>query len=258
MKTINDFNRPLKPRPPKDEKPQAEIELAHRSGLAALIASEPNSVDLISVACFEKTCEYPLHRFWKEVKRVLKPTGNIIITGTDKFMALICLTAPHDYRSHEYVLPLFEEEIRHTRRPVENHLRVVVYQPTYLSYYKPQLQDTSHAEHNPIIEKHNPIFEPDYSAFRYPHSLLDIHRHLEWEDHRVHNVYIELYEYLYMTYSKPNAKVLDLCPLHSYGATAALKTGRSYHGFIYSYLKYEAARNELDWASKHIKHITAH
>lgn len=257
MKSIHQFNEPVKAKH-KHERPN--IQLSNQSGFSALKQTQSHSIDLVTASLFHES-EMPLLALWPQLKRVLKPTGNFIVIAPMTVLSKFLITG-RKYFNHDYVYALptciTPNKPRPCRdKPIPSHLGIAVFSFSYVPQYFPQLEPTTHSLHkNPLCERHNPIYEPDYADFKWPDSVIgpEIHHHREFEDIRISNPYVELYGYLLDTYTLTGQKILDLAANSSDNAVASLLKGRDYTGYIYCSARFWDAKDKLDWASKHLKY----
>ena len=245
MKDLFQFNEPL-----KQPRFKPSVSLDHRSGIAAIKQSPSHSKDLILVSLFKDYNHLPLKALFAEAKRVLRHDGNLIIVGTEPVLSRFRIYGKKYYR-HEYTYPIHKSLLEPHKKngPVPSHVSVAVFQFSHDSFYRPMLSPRF-PHKDPVISPHNPIWEPDYHG-DWPTSTLYIYRFKEFEDERIYNPMVDLYRFLYETYSKPGSSILSLSAISAEGV-AAVKTARNYTGCIYHEHDYLIARQRLEWAKKHL------
>jgi site-specific DNA-methyltransferase (adenine-specific) len=176
-----------------------------------------------------------LDRLWKEYKRVIKPSGAIVLTAQCPFDKLLGMSNPNWLR-YEWIWEKSRASgfLHAKHAPLKAHENILVFYKS-LPRYNPQF-----TEGKPYVTNRRTHFERNLgkyvggvmttnTGFRYPRSVLRVAS----EGRPVHPTQkpVALFEYLIRTYTRPGDLVLDSCMGSGTTAVACLNTKRSFIGF---------------------------
>lgn len=169
--------------------------------------------------------------WWSHVKRVLKPRGAFVTTASQPFTSALVMSNPKWFR-HEWIWEKVAGSgyLNANRQPMKAHENILIFCETGANYY-PQMTSgkpyraTSGAVGGFVRDKTVGGYVTASNGGRYPLSVIRFN-----DDIGLHPTQkpAALYEYLILTYTQPNAVILD--PFCGSGTTAlaARSTGRQY------------------------------
>ena len=182
-------------------------------------------------------------RLWKQLQRVVKPDGAIVIFCQGQFFVDLVNSRPKGYKWYDLVWDkvLVTGFLNANRMPMRRHEQVVVFYkkaPTY----NPQFTE-GHPSHsrgrayktkdikNQNYGKYNPPDDSNAGSTRkYPTSIITIQKpHASVAAHATAKP-AELMAYLIRTYSNKGETVLDCCMGSGVVGVAALQQCRGYIG----------------------------
>lgn len=206
-----------------------------------------SSIDLIlsdlpfgtTLCDFDKTL--PLDKLWEEYKRLLKPTGTVILFGNQPFTSKVVLSNEKWFKQalvwnkNKCGSPGLANV-----RPMQVHEDILVFSPKR-TVYNPQMEigePYSRKSKNPegYVGKENnhkyglkPRTEFSNTGTRYPKSILNIPFDVRAQD-RIHPTQkpIALAEWLIRTYSNVGDCVLDNCAGSGFVALGAERSNRGW------------------------------
>lgn len=184
---------------------------------------------------------------WKEVKRVLKPSGMFITTSAQPFASALIMSNPSWFK-YEWIWNknYAANFLAAKKMPLLTHENILVFTaggvnngsktPTTYNPIKTDLHHTRKAVSNRFVDNaKNPkyhhlvrrdIFENDLIG-KYPKSVIELSN----SDHskRIHATQkpVALYEYLIKTYTNEGETVLDIAMGSGTTIEAAERTGRN-------------------------------
>lgn len=237
-----------------------------------LMASIPDgSVDLIATdlpygavkSKWDKAL--PMDRLWAEYRRVLKPTGTVVMTTAGMFTARHMVAAEDLYK---YGLVWAKSRVtcpmHAAYRPLSAHEDILVFSKGGVGLrakrrmtYNPQglveLEKPRHRKQVGISALYDSYSEPDrlvewkQTHTNYPRSV----QHFTSVGNPIHNTQkpVELFDWIVRTYSNPGDVVLDNCLGSGTTAVAALAAGRSVIGIEMDAKCYETAVNRIRGAA---------
>ena len=178
----------------------------------------------------------PFDQLWTAYKRILKPTGAVVLTGIQPFTSALVMSNPKWFRC-EWI---WEKEqgtgfLNCHKYPLRSHESVLVFaagKHTYNPQMVPGKPYTSRNKGRPSTN-----YRPDLirtptineTGDRYPKTVLRFKR----DKHKLHPTQkpVALFAYLIKTYSNPGGVVLDSCIGSGTTCVSAIQTGRRYLGF---------------------------
>ena len=185
----------------------------------------------------------PLDALWAEYRRVLKPTGTVILFGSQPFTSDLVVS---NRKWFKYCLVWDKNKCGSPGlakiRPMKTHEDIVVFAPSRTTYNpqmeagEPYQRKSKRAEgYAPRCNEHGygfkPLAEIVNAGTRYPKSVLKIPRDFSAQQ-QIHPTQkpVALMKWLILTYSNPGDTVLD--NTMGVGATgmAAKETGRNFVG----------------------------
>lgn len=218
-------------------------ELLHGDCLAILPTLPAQSVDLILVdlpyqklhAQWDKLL--PMDVLWAEYRRILKPSGVVVLTAVQPFTSLLICSNLAWYR-YNWVWQKNKGTgfLDAKKRPLRDHEDIAVFSPHEPTYhpqmvYRPRIDRSGlkptysiHFNGPKTIANHGKLIE-----HQFPRTVL--YFPIEWDlKERIHPTQkpVALFEYLIRTYTQPGALVLDHCAGSMTTAIACLRTNRRY------------------------------
>lgn len=213
---------------------------------------EDNSVDLIlcdppfqlTTISWDKAL--PFDRLWEEYKRILKPTGTVLLFAVGIFTAKVILSNEKWYRQtlvwdkNKCGSPGLAKI-----RPMQVTEDIVVFAPNR-TVYNPQMEvgepyyrkSKNPEGYVPRCNTHGyglkPVNEIKNEGTRYPKNIIRIPVDYSAQQ-RVHPTQkpVALMEYLMLTYSNEGDTILDNCFGSCPTGIAVVKTGRNFIGIEY-------------------------
>ena len=198
---------------------------------------EDNSIDLLctdppyAVTCNSWDCEIDLERFWKEVKRIVKPNGAIVLFGDGMFTCKVMSSNPKMWR---YNLIWNKghgtDFLNAKRKPMKSHEDIMVFYqklPTYNPQYfygkpyknvKPKCTSSNYGKY---AKKET----ESKDGRRYPLTVLNFSKG-KVGLHPTQKP-VDLIEWLIKTYSNEGDTILDCFSGSNTTAIAAINTGRN-------------------------------
>jgi DNA modification methylase len=201
------------------------MQLHHGDCLAILPSIPDRSVDAVicdppygTTAC-KWDSVIPFEPMWKELKRIIKPRGAIVLFGSQPFTSALVMSNPKWFR-----YDLVWEKTRATSfaqpllAPLRAHESILLFYKTATNY-NPQMQLGAsytisaragrHVAGNIIDGRSNLNFKGKTNTGRYPRSVIQIpNSSAEMGLHPTQKP-LALLEYLIKTYTNPGDTVLD-------------------------------------------------
>jgi len=239
--------------------------------LEAMRRLPDESVDLI--ACdlpYAVTKEFwdkivPMDELWAEYRRVLKPTGNIVLTSAGMFTAKLMMAAPDLYKYSNIWLKTRGTNFFHKDyRPLAKHEDVLVFMKGGMGVHA-----KTHATYNPqgLVKLDKPFVsrngnKPSNSMFKARGLKAEQGRyqtHTNWPttilkfgsatlvegDAPQTQKPVALMDWIVRTYSNPGDVVLDNTMGSGTTGVAALAAGRSFIGIELNPAFYETASSRI-------------
>lgn len=184
----------------------------------------------------------PLDEMWKQVKRVLKPSGVFVTTSAQPFTSFLVVSNPNDYRC-EWI---FEKTVatnflNSNQLPMKAHENVIVFSSSGTFTYNPQ-RTSDKANRERTIFRDKLFREGVYGSPKRTDSLLDksrLPRTVQlFKSPPRNNQFVDKYNlhptqkaieaiiYLVKTYTNFGETVLDIAMGSGTTIEAAIKTGR--------------------------------
>lgn len=220
------------------------IDHVHRAQWRALLrALPPQSVDILFAdmpynvtACDWDSYIVPLDAFWRHVRRVMKPRGAVVLTGSQPFTSKLVMSNPDWFR-----YALVYEKTRATTfalsdyMPLRSHEDVCIFGLQTPHYYPQMSKGKAYTLSNfaggridGVKKSTNGQAKKMGGLERYPTSIIRIsNSSSECNQHPTQKP-VALLEYLIRTYTNAGDLVVD--PFCGSGTTAvaAANTGRHY------------------------------
>ena len=210
-----------------------------------LMASIPdNSIDAIitdppygTTACKWDSI-IPLEPMWKEVNRIIKPNGAIILFGQEPFATVLRYSNLKNYKYDwiwDKVKPGAFAIAKYT--PLKQHELIIVFTSNgaKLNYY-PQMTKLEKTRKSKIYSssdsasvKYNDGLEREYKE-KYPKTIIQISN--ANQSNKIHPTQkpVSLIEYLIKTYTQENETVLDFTAGSFTTGIACINTNRNFIG----------------------------
>lgn len=207
----------------------------------------------------------PLNELWEQYKRVIKPTGAIVLFGSQPFTSLL-VASNLEWFKYSWVWHKNRAtgHVHAKNKPMKIHEDICVFssgttvhasQSKKRMTYNPQglipldipiLRVRNDSGDDTVLsarKSHHPTEQTDTG---YPNSLL--HFPIEMNEKRVHPTQkpLALCEYLIKTYSNNDEIVLDNCMGSGTTALASINTGRNYIGFEKDFEIYNIAMDRVE------------
>ena len=216
------------------------LDTVHQCQWRALLRMLPEqSVDLLlsdlpynSTACDWDRYVVPLEAFWRHVKRVMKPRGAVVLTGSQPFTSKLVMSNEAWFR-YEWVWhkSLATGYLNANRIPMKAHENILVFYDA-AGTYNPQKTSgkpyaaTSGSVGGTVRDKTVGGWLTLNTGERFPRTVLDFDSTLA----TVHPTQkpTALFEYLIRTYTDPGAVVVDPFAGSGTTAVAAANTGRHF------------------------------
>ena len=221
------------------------FELHQGDCLEVMRAMPDNSVDLIladlpyGTTNVEWDIPLPLTQLWGQYERLLKPTGCVVLFGSQPFTSTLVLS---NLRWFKYELVWDKNKCGSPGlakvRPMKTHENVLVFAPGKTTY-NPQMEKGEpysrkgaakvRCNHHGYGFKTGNVIENE--GTRYPKSILGISRDFSAQQ-QVHPTQkpVPLMEWLVATFSNPGEVVLDNVMGSGSTGVAAVKLGRHFIG----------------------------
>jgi site-specific DNA-methyltransferase (adenine-specific) len=217
-----------------------EIEIYNEECLAGMERIEAGSVDMIladlpyGVTANAWDSTIPLDELWAHYRRLIKPHGAIVLTGTQPFTGVLS-ASNLEWLQYEWIwmksCPTGYLNAHH--RPMPQHENILVFgESGKLATYNPQ----DLKPYNKIEKRGRPTSNygtherENFQAFtNYPRSLL----FFPYDTPKLHPTQkpVALFEYLIRTYTNPGETVLDNCMGSGTTGVACVLSERNFIGF---------------------------
>ncbi len=195
-----------------------------------------------------------LDALWKQYRRVVKPTGAIVLFGSGRFTAALMNSNARDWRYN-----LIWEKTSPTgflnakRMPLRAHEDILVFYhnpPTYNPIMSDGRRKVSTIQHKRNCKGGSSYGKYKASNYdsdkRYPRSVL--HFATDKQKCALHPTQkpVALLEYLIRLYSNKGELILDNCMGSGSTGVAALRSNRRFVGIEIDPAMYEIAKNRID------------
>lgn len=173
----------------------------------------------------------PLDQLWNHYKRIIKPNGVVVLTGSQPFTSQLVMSNPRwfkyeiiwekdnctNYMNAKHIIMKVHENILvfYKNKPIYNPQ--MIYKGLYVRSNKGGREDSG---------VYKEILRTDYnSSYRYPRSVQRIN-----SEKGLHPTQkpVKLFEWLIKTYTNEGMTVLDNCAGSGTTAIACLNTNRNY------------------------------
>jgi site-specific DNA-methyltransferase (adenine-specific) len=206
----------------------------------------------------------PFEPLWEQYKRLIKPTGAIVLFGSQPFSSLL-ITSNLQWFKYEWVWKksVAGNFVNAKNAPLKKHENILVFSPGTIAN-----RSLRRMTYNPqgLIEvnkewKRPKLYESDghdggylrksrqteriIQYTNYPNTILDFPLGNNKTVHPTQKS-TELCEYLIKTYTNPGDLVLDNCIGSGTTAIAAMNTGRNFIGMELDVNYYEIAKNRVE------------
>jgi DNA modification methylase len=189
----------------------------------------------------------PFEPMWKELKRVIKPRGAIVLFGSQPFTSALVMSNPEWFK-YEWIWnkSLGSNHLNAPFQPMKCHENVCIFSSASSTFsksgsmtYNPQKSSGEpYSKPNKAASMRKDIYRSIYrsqgvintSGERYPLSVIDISNANRRE--RIHPTQkpVALLEYLIKTYTNEGETVLDFTMGSGTAGVACVNTGRDFIG----------------------------
>ncbi len=176
----------------------------------------------------------PLEPMWASFKRIIKPTGAIVLTATQPFTSVLVSSNYEMYR-HNWIwnknrAPNF---LNCNREPMRQHEDVLVFSHKAVNYYPQMVKSESHRRGGSKNQNNGEVYgerEPvSYVADeKYPKTILNIPTTDNAQKLHPTQKPVKLFEYLIRTYTQEKDLVFDPCVGSGTTALACIRSKRKY------------------------------
>jgi DNA modification methylase len=249
---------------------EKDAALYHGDCLEVLPTFPPASVEAIitDLPYGTTACKWdsiiPLDEMWKQVKRVLKPSGVFVTTSAQPFTSIL-ITSNLSWFKYEWIWekPRVTGYLSANHRPMRSHENIVVF-GNGISYNPQMVKGDLHkvgAKKRHRIASPTRVYasetgpELSQSDQWFPRSIIKFSSDPETtvtkkdrpnkiERHPTQKP-VKLYEYLIRTYTNPGDTVLDFCMGSGTTGVAAIQTGRNFIGIEKEQKYFEIASRRI-------------
>lgn len=195
--------------------------------------------------------EIPTDNLWRELKRVMKPNGAIILFGQGMFTAKMMTSNPEMWRYNLiWDKRMTTGFLNANKMPLRKHEDIMVFYEK-LPTYNPQ-KVKGEPNHNRLKPKNAGAnycecknAPEDLSGMKHPTSIISIPKiHPSVARHPTEKP-VELAEYLIKTYSNKGDTVLDFCMGCGSTGVACRRLGREFVGIELDEGYFEIAKERL-------------
>lgn len=178
---------------------------------------------------------------WKELKRIIKPNGAIVLFGSQPFTSIL-ITSNLKMFKYEWIWEKSKSGSAFTAkyRPVSKHENILVFGKNTLNYYPiltvgepyTRKHDVSECDvNNHKIGFNRKTVQTENSGFRYPITVQRFQQKWRRQD-QLHPTQkpVALMEYLIKTYTLENEIVLDFTMGSGTTGVACMNTSRKFIG----------------------------
>jgi site-specific DNA-methyltransferase (adenine-specific) len=232
----------------------------HQGDCLAVMPTLPaKSVELVitdlpyaQTACAWDRQQLDIQKLWAEWRRLLTPTGVVVLTGKQPFSSMLVASNPAWFR-YEIIWAKTQgtDPLRANQKPLSAHENILIFSPvgggrhTYNPQFeqgKPYSVAQDRGQHRPVWGKGIKRTRMDYDGRRYPKTVLTFKR--EVGQHPTQKP-TALLEWLIRTYSNAGQTVLDATMGSGSCGVAALNTGRRFIGIELDPDYYTTAQRRL-------------
>ena len=220
--------------------------LMHGDCLARMKDIPDGSVDMIladppygTTAC-KWDSVIPLEPMWKQLTRVIKPNGAIVMTAAQPFTSvLVCSNLKKFKHQWVWVKNLKTGNLNAKRKPMGGHEDVVVFCKKSPTYNPQKRQRTTEVKagnkrnsKTSVYGKQRELYVDNQSDFINPDTVITGINCVHSSEGRVHPTQkpVALMEYLIKTYTNEGEIVLDFTMGSGTTGVAAVNTGRRFIG----------------------------
>jgi site-specific DNA-methyltransferase (adenine-specific) len=252
------------------------IQLFNKSCFDAFKEISDKSVDMVCVDPpygttsieWDNTLDFKL--MWKELERIVKPKGNIVIFGSQPFTSLV-ITSKIDWFRHELIWNKNKcgSPGLSKYRPQKVHENIMIFSKESGGTYNPIMEEgvpykreakdkekgygTGKNSHGYAFAKNKPFLGGENHGTRYPKSILHASRNFSAQQ-TVHPTQkpTNVLNWLIMTYSNPGDTVMDFTMGSGSCGVSAKLTGRNFIGIEQSSEYFDIAKTRIDAAKENV------
>lgn len=195
----------------------------------------------------------PLDKLWDAYKRIIKPTGAIVLFGTEPFSSMLRVSNLSWFK-YDWIW----DKVRGTgflnakKQPMRNHEIISVFYQKQCTYNPVMTEGherkTALKRKNLQSEIYNLTYEDNFydSTDRYPRSIQVFSTDIQKEALHPTQKPLELLKYLVLTYTNPGETVLDNCMGSGTTGVACKILDRHFIGIEKEPHYFEVARRRID------------
>jgi site-specific DNA-methyltransferase (adenine-specific) len=190
----------------------------------------------------------PLEPLWSHYRRIVKPSGVIVLTATQPFTTQL-VSSNYQWFRYEWIWEknIVTGHLNAHNRPMRNHESILVFSPKAKHTYNPQglqpYQKIKTRGHNGTnFGKSGSANYQEHT--NYPRTIVSF----KSDSTKLHPTQkpLAMFEYLIRTYTNPGELVLDNCIGSGTTAIACLNTERFYIGFELDTLYFVRAMERIN------------
>lgn len=197
--------------------------------------------------------------FWKEIPKILKPSGPIISTAQMPFTAQLVAS---NYADFKYTLVWEKSKatgyLNAKKQPMRAHEDIVVFYKTPCKYNPQMVKGEPYNKGSAIRDtgaygkQEKEILVKNDTGLRYPRSVQYFVTAENEGGYHPTQKPVALFEWLIKTYTDPGDTVLDPCMGSGTTAIACLNTGRKFIGFEKDSEYYDIAKSRIEKSLKRL------
>ena len=183
-----------------------------------------------------------LEAMWRELKRITKPNGAIVMTASQPFTSALVMSNPEWFKySWVWEKSKASNFLQAKKQPLKAHEDILVFSDGSAPYYPIMDEGTAYkgegrskkgSKWDGINDVPNPTFRNDNDGKRYPRSVRYFKTAESEKVGALHSTQkpVALMEYLIKTYTNPGDTVLDFTMGSGTTGVACANTGRNFIG----------------------------
>lgn len=202
----------------------------------------------------------PFDEMWKRLNKLIKPTGAIVLFGTEPFSSQLRMSNIFDYK-YDWIWYKVQKSnfLNAKKQPLRSVENISVFYKKQSTYNFIKTEGHVKKEVKNIKRKTVDLYneqngESNYSSTeRYPHSILTFPKDTQKCSLHPTQKPVALMEYLIKTYTNENELVLDFTAGSFSTGIACINTNRSFIGIENNKDYFEIGKNRL---SKHQQQLS--
>lgn len=218
--------------------------LHHGNCLEILPTLEDQSVDMVfcdlpyGTTYAKWDSIIPAATLWEQYRRIVKPTGAIVLTASQPFTSALVVSNPDEFRCEWIWDKVNAANFANAKRqPLKVHESVLVFSQKPCSYYpikvpgKPNhVQGNNSNARNCETQRISERAADDLSGMKYPKTIQTFPKHSSQSKFHPTQKPVDLCSYFIRTYSLEGEVVLDNCMGSGSTGVSCGETGRRFIG----------------------------